>query len=327
LSFDAPVALWALALLPVAVVLHRLLERQRMRYAVRFSNLELLAGVAGTSPMARRLAPTALFVLGLVALVFGLARPQATISAPREEATVMLTMDVSRSMLERDVRPNRLQAAKRAARVFVSQLPDRFLVGVVAFSDFADVLTQPTTDRTAVLESIGSLETIGRTAIGDAIATAMEVSGAGTQDTTRAAQRASEDPLDAILLLSDGHQTAGSRQPLDAAADARRIGLPVFTIALGPPERVVERVLRGESSLHLENPPDHDTLRRIAHMTGGRYFSAPTSARLQSIYETLGSQLGFVKDRQEVTFAFAAAGLLLTAAGAALSALWRARFP
>jgi Ca-activated chloride channel family protein len=74
-------------------------------------------------------------------------------------------------------------------------------------------------------------------------------------------------------------------------------------------------------------PPDELTLRRIAEVTGARFFAAPTDRELRGIYRELGSRIGFVRQRQEVTVVFAAAGLLLVVAGMALSLAWFSRFP
>ena len=74
-------------------------------------------------------------------------------------------------------------------------------------------------------------------------------------------------------------------------------------------------------------PPDKFTLQRVADATGGRFFAAPTGKDLKSIYHDLGSKIGFVKQRQEITVVFAAAALLLLVAGAGLSLVWFSRFP
>jgi Ca-activated chloride channel family protein len=99
----------------------------------------------------------------------------------------------------------------------------------------------------------------------------------------------------------------------------------VFTIALGSPKEPLNG--RDLNRALMIPPPDYKTLRGIAKRTGAEYFKAPNEAGLHKIYGRLAAQLGFVKRRREVTFAFAAAGLLLAGAGALLSALWGARLP
>lgn len=322
MTFASPVALVALLVIPLIVVVHLWSRRRRTRYALRYTNLHVLASIETRSPLRRRYLPPALFLTGLAALLIGAARPHAEVVLPREEATVVLALDVSASMRASDIPPTRLDAAKEAAARFLDQVPPRFQLGVVTFSDRAQVLTQPTTDRVVVREAIASLEADGATAIGDAIAEALRLD---PEEGTRL--RASREPIEvsdavrpltAILLLSDGSNTAGKLDPLEAAERARDMRLPVYTIALGPDEETVEVPY----SLSNAAPPDYATLREIARTTGGKYFGAPTVQDLRSIYNSLASRLGLVKEHQEVSFAFAGAGLLLAAAATVLAARW-----
>jgi Ca-activated chloride channel family protein len=136
----------------------------------------------------------------------------------------------------------------------------------------------------------------------------------------------------AILLLSDGANTDGRVQPLDAARAAKQAGIPVYTIALGTPDGAVEvpgPQLGGRpgASRRISVPPDVETLRRVAQITGGQFFAAPTASDLRAVYRDIGSRIGFEYEQQEVTFAFAAAGAILFAAGAALALAWSHRFP
>ncbi|HEX9343877.1 MAG TPA: VWA domain-containing protein, partial [Actinomycetota bacterium] len=154
LSVLWPGFLWALLLLPAALAAYLLAQRRRTRYAVRFTNLDLLANVVTHSPRWRRHLPPALYLLALAALLLGMARPQAVTLVPKEQATVMLVMDVSGSMNATDVQPTRLLAAEQAATVFLNELPAKFRVGVVSFSGTAQTIARPTTDRQAVEDAI-----------------------------------------------------------------------------------------------------------------------------------------------------------------------------
>jgi Ca-activated chloride channel family protein len=129
------------------------------------------------------------------------------------------------------------------------------------------------------------------------------------------------------VLLSDGANSTGRLEPLDAAGQAAALGVPVYTIALGTQDGVVQVPNdRGELQT-LEVPPDTETLAAIAEITGARFFDAPTAADLAQIYENLGSRVGFTQEQREVTQLFAAAGLLFVLAGAGLAARWFNRFP
>lgn len=131
-----------------------------------------------------------------------------------------------------------------------------------------------------------------------------------------------------ILLLSDGANTQGRTQPLDAARHARQLNVPVYTIALGTDTGMVDILDEQTGELRrIPVPPDRFTLQRIAQATNARSFAAPSSKDLRAIYQDLGSKIGSVKQREEVTAAFAAGALLLLVADAGLALVWFGRFP
>ena len=347
MTFAAPLLLWGLLLVPAAAAAYLLAQRRRARYAVRFTNLDLLAAVVPRTPGWRRHLPAAFYLLALASLLASLARPQALVPVPRQEATVVMVMDTSGSMAATDVQPTRLLAARQAGAAFLDQLPAQFRVALVAFSGTAQVLAPPTTDRAAVRASLGLLRADGGTAMGDAIVRGLEVAqsvpaggsspapAAPAAPATSAAPAApgsppaaatpapeAERPLAAILLLSDGASTAGAVQPLAAAERARQLGIPVYTIALGTPGGTLETRGRRQPV-----PPDPETLTRIAEITGGQFFAAPTAADLRAVYRDIGSRIGFDYEKQEVTAAFAAASAVLLALGGGLALRWFSRFP
>jgi Ca-activated chloride channel homolog len=349
MSFGSPWFLLALILLAAAVGVWVLTERRRMRYAVRFTNVDVLATVVSGHSW-RRLVPPSLFAAALALLLVGLARPHVDRIVLKERATVILVADTSRSMQAKDVAPTRLGAAQEAMRMFLDQVPARLRVGLVVFAGDAQVATPPTRDhelvRTAVNE-IDSFLIFGGTAIGDALKTAVELGrrvneegppagqeialGAGLQGTRSLAQAAGcedQGPV-SILFLSDGAQTRGVLQPHEGAALARDACIPVYTIALGTPNGMIERGqfgFQGQGQL-IPVPPDPETLRQIAETTGGEFSEARTADALEKAYESLGSRLGREPGKSEVTFLFVglAAGLLLVSG--VLSALLAPRLP
>jgi Ca-activated chloride channel family protein len=346
MTFASPELLVGLLLVPVALAAYLLVQRRRSRYAVRFTNVDLLSNLVPRTPGWRRHIPTALYLGAIAALAVALARPSMVVAVPRDEATIIMTMDVSASMRATDVVPTRLAAAQQAASDFVDQLPDRFKVGLVAFSTEARVVLSPTTDRAAIHQALDGLRADGGTALGDAIALSLEAAGLGQSGAPGAGGVAPDPspsadpsgsgsgspdngglPLVATVLLSDGANSTGSLEPQDAADQAAAAGAPVYTIALGTADGVVD-VRDNEGNLHsLQVPPDPETLAAIAETTGGRFFEAPTSTDLAQIYENLGSKVGSTTQEQEVTQWFAAAGLLLVLGGAGLAAHWFNRFP
>jgi Ca-activated chloride channel homolog len=334
-SVEWPGLLWTLLLVPVALAAYLLAQRRRSRYTVRFTNLDLLANVVSARPGWRRHVPPAFYLLALAALLVSLARPQALALVPKEQATIVLVMDVSGSMNATDVQPTRLVSSQRAATTFIEQLPDKFRVGIVSFSSTAQTLTRPTTDRAATYEAIASLHAEGATAMGDGIERALDVKrpmGASGSRATPSApdppdQPPGREPPVVVLLLSDGANTQGRTQPMEAASDAKALGVPVFTIALGTDQGMVDVPDESGTMRRIPVPPDELTLQRIAEATGARFFAAPTSRELKDVYRELGSKIGFVREKQEVTVLFSATALLFLVAGATMSLGWFSRFP
>lgn len=290
------------------------------RYTVRYTNLEVLASVVESTRSWRRHAGLALFLLALAALLVGFARPSMMLMADREEATVVLVIDVSGSMQAEDVEPTRLEAAQEVVREFLSGLPKRFQVGVVAFSETAEVAAPATEDRQIAIDAIDYLYPQRGTAIGDGIARGVEVARAAE------AGRAGRERPAAILLLSDGSQTEGVLLPIEGAARAKSFGIPVYTIALGTPEGVVHFNRFGVTRT-IPVPPDPATLRQIAATTGGRFYEAESVGDLREAYDKLGSLVSKVERKREVTFAFLAGGLVLMLGAAAIAAVTFPRLP
>jgi Ca-activated chloride channel homolog len=217
--------------------------------------------------------------------------------------------DTSGSMQAVDVAPDRLQAARSAAENFLDEAPEELGVGLVAFSDTARVLRPPTTDHEQVRAALGRLTAGGGTATGDGIDAAL-----GALEPAQGDRR----PPAAVVLLSDGAATTG-RDPLEMARAARARDVPVYTVALGTPDGVVQGNLRV--------PPDPAAMRRIAEASGGQAFEASDGDQLTAVYERLGSQLGTREETREITAAFAAAGLLLLGGAMAASVRGLGRLP
>ena len=321
MRFESPLLLIALVAVPLAGCAYVLAARRRSRTAGRFASPALFPNVVNRAPGWRRHLPPLILIVALSALVVGLARPQARVSVPRENATVMLAIDTSRSMAAKDVRPTRMEAAQQALRTFLAEAPDTYRVGLVSFASQARVVAPPTHDRELVEQAIGQLRTGEGTALGDAVETAIKAgqrTGAGQED--------DRTPM-SILLLSDGRQDGGGVSPKHAAELARAQRVPVYTVALGTPDGIVEVSLAGGYTARVQVPPDPETLDELARTTRGRFFAAPTSAGLSAVYRDLASRLGRETQWREVTVAFAAVGALLLLAGGGLSTMWFRRLP
>jgi Ca-activated chloride channel homolog len=329
MTFAWPIALAGLVLLPLLVALYFWAERRRERSQATFGNPDLLPNVIDRKPGRLRYLPLAILLVGLAAMIVGVARPHATVSVPREEATVILAMDVSRSMKAKDVEPTRLDAARAAAEGFLVQVPEKFRVGVVSFATRAAVGVPPTHDRALVEAALDSLAPGEGTAIGDAVALSLEVGEPERPAEGAGGENEEESPVTpkAIVLISDGAQDGGSIHPAMAAEQARERGVPVHTVLVGTPNGVVEETLTGGFRRIIRVPPSPETLQMLAEATGGQFFTALDDERLREVYEELGSRLGEREESREITDVFAGAASVLLLLGGALSAFLFRRIP
>lgn len=261
-----------------------------------------------------------MLLVGLVAMILGVARPHATVTVARREATVMLAIDTSRSMRATDVKPSRLAAAIEAAAAFVKQVPSRFRIGIVTFGSAARLALPPTSDRTLVQAALRELVPGQGTAIGDAVELSIR---------TALRQRTSDGkvPPTAVLMISDGARDGGRTAPATAARHAKALHIPVYTVVLGTPNGVVHDRLTGGFQVDIHVPASPQTLQQIARDSGGRSFSAPSDSRLRDVYTRLGSLLGHKSEDREITDVFAGSAALLLLVGGGMSMFWFRRLP
>ncbi|MGH3078269.1 MAG: VWA domain-containing protein [Gaiellaceae bacterium] len=319
MSFEWPIALLALALLPLLVALYLWYERRRVASQARFGNPDLLPNMVDREPGRLRYLPLVVLLVGLGTMIVGVARPHATVTVPREEATIVLAMDVSRSMKADDVEPTRLDAARGAAKAFLADVPEKYRVGVVSFATRAAVGVPPTEDRALVNAALDSLQPGEGTAIGDAVALAVGL-GERDREVEQAVPRS-------VLLISDGAQDGGRIQPAAAIEEAKKRGVPVYTVLVGTPEGVVEEELPGGFRRIIQVPPSPETLELLAAGTGGEYFAAVDGEQLRVVYEQLGSRLGQKEELREITDVFSAGAVAFLLVGGALSAFLFRRVP
>lgn len=331
-SFASPYLLLVLLLVPAAVVAALWVERRRSRYAVAFTNLDLLASVAATQRRSwLRWVPLVLFVLALAAASTALARPRATVKTAASRVTIVLLVDVSGSMRADDVKPTRLGAAQAAMNAFLKKIPAGVKVGLVSFSTEPDVLVLPTTDREIMRQGVSLLEPDAGTALGDGVAVAVRV----VQSSVGHARRDKKGHIPAaIVLLSDGAQTRGILQPLEGAARAKAAGIPVYTVALGTNHGTLGPGAFGGFGFGSPPPgarfpvrPDPATLRAIAEETGGSAYRAQSASKVQSIYRQIGSSVTQHAHKREISSWFAGAAALLLLGSLAAGRVTGERLP
>ncbi len=316
MSFLSPERLWLLLGAVALAAAYVVLQRRRHAYAVRFTNLALLDQVAPKRPGWRRHVPALLFLVALSTLVVGFAQPARKTKVPRERATICLAIDTSLSMEATDVSPNRIKAAQTAAKSFVNGLPQRINVGLVLFNGNASLVVSPTTDRDAVARGIDGAQLGERTAIGEAIYTCL--AALKQLPTVKGVQVPAR-----IVLMTDGTTNAG-RSNDQAAAAAIKAKVPVSTIAFGTDSG---SITLPQEPVAIPVPVDKAALQDIAHTTGGHFYSATTGSQLKSVYQDIGSSIGYVTELQNISQWFTGLALILLAATGILSLAWYQKLP
>jgi Ca-activated chloride channel homolog len=308
MTLQNPIFLLALLLIPIGILAARLAKARRRKFAIRLPTAGTLATIIPRESTLSRVVPAGLLAGAVAALTFALAKPQVTVNVPVERASVMLVTDASGSMRATDVAPSRLDAAVGAVGSFLDEVPKPMRVGLISYSTTVETLQNPTTDRTAVRDSASTIAANGGTATGDALAEAVKrLQESGGKN----------PPPSAILLLSDGMTSAGV-DPLGVAQQAKQAGIPISTVALGTPDGTVEL----QPGITRAVPPDPETLKQIAEISGGKAFTADDADALDSVYEEMGSQLGTRPEKREATAGFTGLAALLLA-GAAFALLRR----
>ncbi len=344
MTFLWPTALAFLIAVPVLLVLYIWSQRRRRRYALRYASLSLVKEAMGRGPGIKRHIPPALYLLALAFMLTALARPITVVKVPSQEGTVILAIDVSLSMRATDIKPDRITAAKAAAKAFVLKQPDNVKIGIVSFASDASIVQPPTTDHDLVMAAIDRLRLQRATAIGRAILTSLDAivedSGAGAetglpssvltqpqnpnapQKPTKTAVPGAPKAPASIILLTDG-QNNQFPPPLSIIDEAVSRGIRVFTVGVGTPSGAVLS-LEGRS---IRTSLDEATLKEIAKDTDAEYFLATSEADLKKVYESLTTQLVFRSEKTEVTALFTLVAAVLSIVASTLSLLWFNRLP
>lgn len=300
---------WLLLLLVVAAlgVTYFYIQRMRSQRALKFANLDLLNQVAPSQRNRFRHVPIALLLVSLVLLSVALAGPQADREVPRNRATVILVMDVSRSMNATDVAPSRIEAAQAAAKKFADELTDGINLGLISFAGTASTLVAPTPDHNATKIAVDKVQLADKTATGEGIFAAL------SQIQTLNAVLGGSDvaPPAQIVLLSDGKETVPAnpnnpRGAFTAARKAKEDGIPVSTISFGTMGGTVEI---GDDRVPV--PVDDDSLRQIANLSAGQFFTASSLDELNKVYEQLQDDIGYETIRGDNSRPWMISGSLL----------------
>jgi Ca-activated chloride channel family protein len=297
---------WFLILLLAVPLVAWQLLRGRREIAVQFSTTRFAGAIRPTLRQRLNWIPAALTLLAVTLMIIALARPregreQTVIES--EGIAIEMVVDRSGSMQAMDFQidgqhVDRLTAIKNVASTFVvggeqkdedvglgGRVSD--LVGLITFAGYADALTPPTLDHGFLVNQLDHVEIVDRrsedgTAIGDAIALAIEK--LNTLDDRQKEKVKSK----VVILLTDGENNAGEFDPAQAAELAQKMDVRIYTIGVGTRGQApvpVRNPLTGRQSIQWTRVSiDEGTLRRIADITGGKYFRATDTESLQAIY-------------------------------------------
>ena len=340
ITFLWPEMLWGLLAVPLLVFLYVWMLRRRKRTTLRLASLTLIREALGKTSAWRRHVPPVLMLSAITALLVAAARPTAVISLPSLQETIILTMDVSGSMRATDVLPDRITAAKEAAKLFVAELPRDVRIAVVQFAGTAAVVQPPTLSREDVVAALDRFQLQRGTATGSGIMLSLatifpeagidlsQITGQRNMPPTAGDKPKPEfTPVPpgsyssaAIVMLTDGQRTAGP-DPLEAAKMAADRGVRVYTVGVGTKDG--ETI--GFEGWSMRVRLDEETLKSIAQMTRAEYFYAGSAVDLKQVYKGLSNRLIVEKKETEISALFAVLGALLVVLAASLSVWWFGR--
>src|SRR6187431_2740281 len=284
ITFLNPEFFWLFLLMPLAIV-WLFWKRNEQTATLKMSSLQ---GFKGSDSLLTKLKPglDVLRLLAMSLLIVALARPRTVDISNKTKTTkgidIVVAIDVSGSMLAKDFKPNRMEALKRVASVFVDERPnDR--VGLVVYASEAYTKSPVTSDKAVILEAIKSIKYDNvlqdGTGIGMGLATAVN------------RLKDSKAKSKVVILLTDGVNNAGFIEPETAADIAKQYGIKVYTIgvgtngmaespyALSPNGQILFQMMKVEI--------DEQLMRNIARKTDGKYFRATSNSKLSEIYASI----------------------------------------
>lgn len=307
MSLQRPLALLiGIMVACVAAWLIVTLGRRRRSEAFTYSNLTFLLDAAQISAWPMRLL-AGVIALGVFLAGVAFAGVSLVLPVPSKDGSIVLCLDTSGSMRATDVEPSREAAVRAAARTFVQNTPAGTRIGIVAFSTYAQRVSDLNDDKTTVLAALDAVPPAnGATAIGDALALAgqmLPVSGHR-----------------AIVLVTDGVNNNGV-DPITTAQQLGTRGITIYTVGIGTNGSGL--AIPGTTE---EASIDEDALREIATVGKGTYTRTVDAPAIAATFRDLARTTVWERRRIDVSFelAIASAGALVLGFFGALAA---GRFP
>lgn len=250
--------------------------------SIQISSVSRLKKMPQTKRLRFRHLPFLLRMLTLAALIFAIARPQASSSWSTETTEgidIMMALDISGTMQAEDLRPNRIEAAKSVASEFIVSRPNDN-IGLVVFAAESFTLCPLTIDHNVLLNLFSGVK-YGMLPDGTAIGLGL----ANAVNTVKEGKSKSK----IVILLTDGSNNQGDIAPITAAQIAKTFGIRVYAIGIGSYGMVNIPVQTpfGIQYQKMKSEFDEGTLKQIADITGGKYFRATDNAKLREIYQEI----------------------------------------
>ena len=270
--FTDKIYLWFLLSLPILVMAHFWTLKHTRKRALRFANYEAIERVTGGKVLPRNYGQLIVRLIIVILVILAVTSPVLYYQGEASDFDYVLAIDASGSMLADDYQPNRLEAAKNAALLFIDSLKGNSRVGIVSFSGVPIVKQELSDDLSNAKDIIKNLEveTAGGTAIGEAIITSSNLLLAGTRSKI-------------IILLTDGQNNIGIN-PQEALKSIGKEKIVIHTIGIGTQEG--GKFLK---ELNIVSNLDEDTLKYIADTTQGSYHRAVTNEELKDVFKSLAT--------------------------------------
>ncbi|MFP4458193.1 MAG: vWA domain-containing protein [Candidatus Zixiibacteriota bacterium] len=275
---------WMLLLLVIIPLVFWFYYKIKSGASLKFSSLKNLRGIKRSRKAIAASRVPALFFLSLALFIFALARPQSGTTKEKmhtDGVDIAISLDISSSMKSVDFKPeNRLGAAKKVAKDFIGEREnDR--ISLVIFAAHAFTQCPLTMDYGMIINFLDKVE-IGQIEDGTAIGLGLAMAA------NRLANSKSKSKV--IVLLTDGVNNRGEIDPITASKIAQALDIRVYTIGMGKPGggmMPVDDPIFGRRYQKADFDLDEDVLTRIANATGGRYFRATDTDKLEAIFKEI----------------------------------------
>jgi Ca-activated chloride channel homolog len=290
MSVDHPARL-ALGIVALAIfaVLYDRLQRRATARDLAYSNVAFFAEAVGARVWIPR-ALQALWIVAFAGVVLAICGPHLAMPVPVREGSVFICIDTSGSMASTDVVPTREQAAKAAARAFISESPAGVKIGIISFAGEAGVVAPLSADHQTVIAELDEVPLPnGATAIGDAL--------------KLAAQMLPSSGHRVVILITDGVNNSGT-DPMEMAQWLGAHHIPVYTVGIGTPNGGFIPGTTEEATI------DEEALRGYAQASGGAYARAENATELRDALARLGRITSFQRKPVDASLGFAIAGAL-----------------